>query len=496
MMRLGLRSKIILIVLGAMLLAMGITASAFGVLYARQQTEVIESRSLAIAKGLALQLERIVALGLNLRDLHGFEEQCREVLSAYEGLSYAMVVSEGRILFHNEDSKIGLTLTSPALISLIKKGEASTIDPRDDMLVARAPVDTYDVTAAHVIVGYPRMLLQRDRNTLLMISLGIGFSSVGLCLLLLYFSLSHYVLAPIQRFIRTTEDIRSGRASYEVRLPLHGEIELDTMMQAFNSLLDEIAQRERQLLIASEAAKTASRAKSDFLAVMSHEIRTPIHAVLGMTELMQGTELNDKQRRYITRIYEASGMLLNQVNEVLDFAKAESGELKILRVPFDLKQSIHDKVEVFSELARKKGVALALVLAEDLPETALGDPYRLGQIITNLLSNALKFTETGRIDIEVSRYGRFIRIQVRDTGCGIQPHLLGQIFEPFRQADNSPSRQYGGSGLGLAIVRHLTEAMGGTVNASSIPGQGSCFQVQLDLPAVSSSPPSVTENPT
>jgi len=492
-MPLGLRSKIILIVLGAMLLAMGITASAFGVLYARQQTEVIESRSLAIAKGMALQLERIVALGLNLRDLHGFEEQCREVLNAYDGVSYAMVVSEGRILFHNDDSKAGLTLTSPALINLIKKGESTTIDPQDDTLVALAPVDTYDITAAHVLIGYPRQLLQRDRNTLLMISLGIGISSVGLCLVLLYFSLSHYVLAPIQRFIKTTEDIRCGRASYEVRLPLHGEVELDTMMQAFNGLLNEIAQRERQLLIASEAAKSASRAKSDFLAVMSHEIRTPIHAILGMTELMQGTELTDKQRRYITRIYEASGMLLNQVNEVLDFAKAESGELKILRVPFDLRQSIHDKVEVFSELARKKGVALALVLSEDLPETALGDPYRLGQIITNLLSNALKFTETGRIDVEVGTYGEQIRIQIRDTGCGIQPHLLGQIFEPFRQGDNSPSRAYGGSGLGLAIVRHLTEAMGGTVSASSISGQGSCFQVQLDLPAVMPPPTPVTE---
>ena len=495
MIHLGLRSKIILIVLGAMLLAMGITASAFGVLYARQQTEVIESRSLAIAKGLALQLERIVALGLNLRDLHGFEEQCREVLNAYEGVSYAMVVSEGRILFHNDNSQMGLTLNSPAQLNLLKKGGTSTIDPRDDTLVALAPVETYDVTAAHVLGGYPRMLMQRDRNSLLMISLGIGISSIGLCLILLYFSLSHYVLAPIQRFIKTTEDIRSGRASYDVRLPLQGEVELDTMMQAFNSLLDEIAQRERQLLIASDAAKAASRAKSDFLAVMSHEIRTPIHAILGMTELMQGTELSDKQRRYITRIYEASGMLLNQVNEVLDFAKAEAGELKILRVPFDLRQSIHDKVEVFSELARKKGVALALMLAEDLPETTLGDPYRLGQIITNLLSNALKFTETGRIDVEVSTYGESIRLLVRDTGCGIQPHLLGQIFEPFRQADNSPSRQYGGSGLGLAIVRNLTQAMGGTVTASSIPGQGSCFLVQLDLPAAPPSSHPAMENP-
>ena len=328
--------------------------------------------------------------------------------------------------------------------------------------------------------------LQYLGNTTLIFSI-IFFS----LLLLIVFLFMEKLLKPLTELTRQLLKIDT-EVEYKIP-PLQGveSEEISLVKNALDRLLELLQQhreelenrvqiRTVELNDARERAEMANRAKSDFLANMSHEIRTPLNAIAGIVELSLREKLSPKVKEYMYMVKNASDSLLGIINDVLDFSKIEAGKMELENQPFDLNELLNNMIDVFRKDAADKKIELKLSVAPETPTILDGDAVRLGQVLTNLVANALKFTEQGEISIATEllrERGSQVRIRftVTDSGIGIESEKIEALFDSFTQADNSITRKYGGSGLGLAICSRLVKMMGGSFSVKSRPGEGSTF---------------------
>src|SRR5438270_3269201 len=293
----------------------------------------------------------------------------------------------------------------------------------------------------------------------------------------------------VQRLLAGEKFAYDARAITSAGVAIDVQVAIAPLLDDANRCIGSIAvardvtqhkRSEEALRLAREAAEAANHAKSSFLARMSHEIRPPQHAVLGMTELLLENGLTSTQRKSAETVQRSGKTLLGIINDLLDFSKIEAGKLELENVDMDLRRTIEDIVELLAERAHAKGLELACSIPPNLVTHVRGDPLRLSQILTNLVGNAIKFTERGSVVIRLASVGVSaqdvtMRFEVSDTGVGISPDAQSRIFEEFAQADGSTTRKHGGSGLGLAICKQLVEMMGGNIHVESALGAGSTF---------------------
>lgn len=295
--------------------------------------------------------------------------------------------------------------------------------------------------------------------------------------------LQRFISGPILQLARMAEQISEAR-DYSVRATKFANDEIGVLIDAFNSMLAQIGIRNEQLIVEKEKSEESARLKSEFLANMSHEIRTPMNGVIGMTALALETDLTKEQREYISTVASSAESLLAVINDILDFSKIEAGKLVLDPFHFSLREQLLETLRTVALRADQKNLELLIEVASDVPDELFGDAQRLKQVVLNMLSNAIKFTESGEVALIVgmSENGADdcrIAFAVKDTGIGIPKNKIQAIFSSFAQADGSTTRKYGGTGLGLAICTKIVDIMGGHISVESEVGVGSTFGFTL-----------------
>ncbi|HKT53506.1 MAG TPA: ATP-binding protein, partial [Caulobacteraceae bacterium] len=304
---------------------------------------------------------------------------------------------------------------------------------------------------------------------------GLTFVAVG------GWALAREVTRPIAALTAAAEGLERGEAG---AVAVEGRDEIASLGRTFNRMSEEILRREQALDAARVAAESANRAKSEFLANMSHEIRTPLNGILGMAQVLAMRDIGAERQAELEVIHESGKSLLAILNSILDLSKIEAGQLEIECYDFDLLQTVSAALEPFATLAAQKGVDFVIDVDPAAAATWRGDALRLRQVLANLASNAVKFTESGGVIARVQTVPGGLRFEIEDTGVGVPADRLESIFQKFTQADASATRRFGGSGLGLAICRELARLMGGELSAASVEAKGSIFTFLAPLERV------------
>ena len=370
------------------------------------------------------------------------------------------------------------------------------------------------------VLGYVAVLMSQDFSLLSRYSTIITTMLISLIGLLiggfLARRMSTSVTEPIVSMAKGVDKIKDGKL--DTRISSDASAELKTLQDGINLMAESMEHNQEEMQqavdqatedlretletlevnnleldIARRQAVEASRIKTEFLANMSHEIRTPMNGVIGFTDLLLKTELNNKQKDFLFDIKRSASGLLSIIDDILDYSKIEAGKMSFERYPFDLRECVDDVFKILGPNASQKGIELVSLIYSDVPKALLGDPIRIKQIITNLLNNAVKFTKSGSVELyaEVESEGKKglkLKIQVKDSGIGLTKEQQNNLFKAFSQADSSTTREFGGTGLGLVISKSLVEKMGGNIGVESVEGDGSTFWFTLQCERAESLP--------
>jgi signal transduction histidine kinase/ActR/RegA family two-component response regulator len=484
---LSIRFKLILIIVTITMLALLISSILDGVMQWGEERHQRSEQLQITARNIALQTRP----ALEFLD----PKAARENLNS---LSTDMDIMKGCL--YNEQRKLFAYYISPQLSSNTECSPTAQTDQRNSF---RRLVLHHNMYNGNKYVGM--IYVEYDLTSTYWRFFKIMLIRLGIILLVLavVWPISEYlqriISLPIAELAELTRQFSKQR-DIPIRARKRSDDEIGALVDAFNSMTKDIRQNElelghaiAELRVAKENAEDANRTKSEFLANMSHEIRTPLNAVIGLAYILNlSSPLTDKQRKCIETLKISGDSLLSLINDLLDFAKLEEGSITLEHVDFNLPEVVQKVLSIMELRAVEKNLQL-LFDASQLSHTHyMGDPLRIQQIVTNLVSNAVKFTENGFVKVTLLEKPSTIGldeivIQVSDSGIGIPPEKISLIFEKFTQADASTTRKYGGTGLGLAICRLLVKYMEGRIEVTSQPGEGSVFSVSLPLPATSQS---------